>query len=360
MAQKTVSIIGAGNSGLALAANLERNGYHVCLYSHPNHSQNLDLIQRQGTLTSKGIIEGTHKIELLTKDLSQATDFSQNIMLALPSYAQNDMFTAMAPLINNNHRIINLNGNLSTFLLASQLQGKTPALYETNSAPHASRAQPDGSVMISGLKQFIPIAKLNGTITDSEKLELQHMCNCDLECHPGIIAVALQAYNGVLHPAPSILNAGWTEAKDRDYLFYTEGLSPSVGKIVEAIDSERLEIAKRHGYTNLRTTLEALKGIYGGQTQHISEFAKNADVYKSIIAPQTMDNRYICEDIPFILVPWYQLGQEVGYEASNMRSLINLASTMHDTDYLSEGRTLEKIGFKNQPANTHAISALKK
>lgn len=344
--QKWVTIIGAGHSGCALTADLKSRGYSVCLYAHPQHSGRLQEIAARGELNSKGVINGRFCPDLATTDISVALSASQNIILALPSYAQEAMFALMAPHIVNAHRIINLNGNFSSFILDRCLDGRKPIIFETNSAPHASRASKNGDVEIVGVKKFIPIASLYKNLSDEVKCEIEGLLPCQVEWHKDIIAVSLQAYNGVLHPAPMVLNTGRVEETSQSFRFYAQGISHSVGKIVEQIDRERLEIAARYGHTELRTTLAALCGIYNEKGLHtIAEFAQQASVYQEIFAPEDMRSRYISEDVPYVLVPWYLLGQRAGYEARTMRSIIDLASAMHGTDYLETGRTLDKMNL---------------
>lgn len=342
---RSVSIIGAGNSGLALAADLKKRGFSVCLYAHPDHAKKLDGIAERGALAYRGITDGACRPDLLTKKLEEALAFADNIVLALPSFAQEEMFALMAGHVGNHHRIINLNGNFSSCILSRCLNGKTPVIVETNSAPHASRAGHDGSVEICGVKKFIPIAALTSELPRDAKEAIEAIMPCALEWHADIIAVSLQAYNGVLHPAPLLLNAGWVESREADFGFYRQGVSASVAKVIEKIDEERREIARRYGHHDLRSTFQALKEIYGGDSGSLGEFLQTAEVYQSLRAPRSMADRYVTEDVPFLLVPWYVLGLAAGYEAKTIKCIIEMASVMHGKNYMEEGRTLEKMNL---------------
>ncbi|MCB9991640.1 MAG: NAD/NADP octopine/nopaline dehydrogenase family protein [Rhodospirillales bacterium] len=342
--QKTVTIIGAGNTGCALAADLKRRGYQVCLYAHPDHADKLDTIAEKGALSYDGVEKGHCHLDVLTKDIGEALRFSENTILALPSYAHEQMFALMTPHVQG-HTIVNLNGNFSSFVLEDMLKGRNALILETNSAPHASKADLNGHVDVWGVKNFIPIAALPPNVSEEKKAEIEDLMPCKLEWHDDIIAVSLQSYNGVLHPAALLLNTGWAEAEGIDFRFYREGMSNSVCKIIDKIDEERLEIARRYGHGHLRTTLQALKEIYGGECTTLATFLRETAVYQDIKAPSGIDNRYIKEDIPFILVPWYALGQAVGFEAKTMKSVIDLASVMHGVDYMEVGRTLKKMNL---------------
>lgn len=343
-AKSPVSIIGAGNTGCALAADLKDRGFAVCLYAHPDHSKRLMNITQRPAMAYSGVIEGSCKPDLMTTDIGEALRFSETVMLALPSYAQEDMFKLLSPYVTNQHCIINLNGNLSSFILNHLMGDKQPLIVETNCAPHASRATEDGDVIIAGVKKFIPIAPLHSGISEEEKRDIESLFPCHLEWHDDILAVSLQAYNGVLHPAPMVMNAARIEDTTSKFHFYAQGISESVGRIVEQIDKERLTIASLYGYRHLRTTLEALNAIYKETgLRSVFEFACNASVYRTIEAPKDMKSRYLSEDVPYILVPWYSLGQRAGFEAKTIRSIIDLSSVMHGTDYLQTGRTIEKM-----------------
>ena len=48
----------------------------------------------------------------------------------------------------------------------------------------------------------------------------------------------------MFHPPGMLLNVGWIEYTKGAFKFYLEGITPSVARVVEAMDKERLEIMK--------------------------------------------------------------------------------------------------------------------
>lgn len=347
--QKKVTIIGAGNTGCALAADLTQRGFAVCLYAHPEHAGRLEGIAARGKMSYDGIIQGECMPELLTTHEGAALGYASEVILALPSYAQEDMFARLAPHIQNHHNIINLNGNFSSYILAGMVGDRQPTIVETNCAPHASRACCNGDVDILGVKTFLPIAPVRAHISNASKSAITAVLPSRLEWQPDVVAVSLQAYNGVLHPAPMVLNAGRIEPGLAAFRFYAQGISPAVGSMIEQIDRERLTIARLYGHHHLRTTLDALNGIYNEEGMaSLSQFARCAKVYQEIDAPTDINSRYISEDVPFVLVPWYLLGKRMGFEATAMKSIIDISSIMHQKDYMQTGRTLEKMRLPAQ------------
>lgn len=99
-----VTIIGTGNGGCALAADLINRGFQVCLYAHPDHAKKLNSIQKRGTLISEGVIKGEFKPALLTKDMKEAVFFADYVLVAAPSFAQKELFNLMAPHLTETGR----------------------------------------------------------------------------------------------------------------------------------------------------------------------------------------------------------------------------------------------------------------
>ena len=64
-----------------------------------------------------------------------------------------------------------------------------------------------------------------------------------------VFQTTLQNGNPVIHPAVTLLNAGLLERTGGDFLFYEEGVTESVGRLIEAVDNERLAIAAALGVT---------------------------------------------------------------------------------------------------------------
>ena len=70
-----------------------------------------------------------------------------------------------------------------------------------------------------------------------------------LEVYPGLTAAGsvfqttLQNGNPVIHPAVTLLNAALIERTGGEFDFYEEGVTESVGRLIESVDSERLALA---------------------------------------------------------------------------------------------------------------------
>jgi len=101
---KTVSVIGAGSYGTALAFCLSRNGIDTLLWGRDLEQVAHMSEQRQNTKYLPG---STFPEKLtVTADIVAAVAHSDDILLVVPSYAFADSLRKIRPLLTDNHRVI--------------------------------------------------------------------------------------------------------------------------------------------------------------------------------------------------------------------------------------------------------------
>jgi opine dehydrogenase len=148
----------------------------------------------------------------------------------------------------------------------------------------------------------------------------------------------------IFHPALTILNAGHIESTRGNFQFYIDGVTPSVARVLEALDRERVAVAAAIGI-RAQTAVEWLKKAYDSHGDDLYETIQNQTGYYGIGAPKTLNHRYIFEDVPMSLVPITALGQQYGVPVRGMESIIRMACIIHQRDYWRHGRSLEKLGL---------------
>jgi len=338
-----VSIVGTGHCGCAMAAELAQRGGMSLLYASPKHSRHLDAIREKGVLRAEMKVSGTSKPELTT-DLIQAVKFSNYLVVTVPSYGHDDILDRLQKFDLHDHTIIFINGNFIAVKARKLLNAR--AVLETNASPFASRME-DGIVAVSGIKSAVPIAALP-KIYDPEVLaSIASIFPGELQWCENILEIGMQSNNGVIHPPATLLNTGWIETTHGDFYFYRDGMSPSVSNIIEMLDKERLMIAAAFGFT-VKTVLEEMVDFYGVTFENFTEFASQSKPHNVLrVAPNSMTSRFVIEDIPFILVPWYELGLKAGIEAKTIKLMIDLASIINGVDYQSDGRSLKNLGLED-------------
>jgi opine dehydrogenase len=160
-----------------------------------------------------------------------------------------------------------------------------------------------------------------------------------------VLQTTLQNGNPVIHPAVTLLNAGLLERTGGRFLFDEEGVTESVGRLIEAIDRERLAIAAKLG---LRILSEPALGVRQGymREENYSTGYSTAPGFQGIAAQARLDHRYLTEDVGYSLVFLSDLAARLGIPTPVMDAVIAIASVVLRRDFAGEGkRTMRTLGL---------------
>jgi opine dehydrogenase len=280
--------------------------------------------------------------------MGEALERAQIIMVVVPSTAHADIAETMAPHLKDGQVVV-LNpgrtGGSLEFLRVLDRYGcrADVTVAEASTLIYASRSEGPARARIFAIKESVPLAALPATRTAAVLKRLA-------TAYPGfidgtsVLHTGLNNMGAVFHPALTLLNAGRVESTRGQYQFYIDGATPSVAKVLEALDRERVTVAASLGI-RAQTGLEWLRMAYDARGADLHEAIHNQPGYHGITGPATLRHRYITEDVPMSLVPIAALGQQCGVRVRAMESLVRLACIIHSTDYWHRGRTLEKLGI---------------
>ena len=76
------------------------------------------------------------------------------------------------------------------------------------------------------------------------------------------------------------------------------------------------------------------------------------EVFKDSPAPGALDARYVTEDVPYGLVPIAELGRRAGVPTPVAHALTMFASAALGRDFITEGRTLARMGLEGRTLTT--------
>jgi opine dehydrogenase len=161
-----------------------------------------------------------------------------------------------------------------------------------------------------------------------------------------VFQTTLQNGNPVIHPAVTLLNAGLLERTGGDFLFYEEGVTESVGRLIEAVDRERLAIAAALGVTILSEPEIGIRQGYMTEHNYSTAYSR-APGFLGIRAQSELDHRYLTEDVGYSLILFTDLAARVGVPTPVMDAVIQVTSVVLARDFRAEGRrTLRSLGLE--------------
>ncbi|MCM3704718.1 MULTISPECIES: NAD/NADP-dependent octopine/nopaline dehydrogenase family protein [Cytobacillus] len=328
----TFAVIGAGNTGQAIAGYLSLHGKEVKLYSRD--SRKAERISRNG-LTLKGVYSGKASIKA-SADLKEVTEDAEFIIITTTAAGHKPIFHQLKPLVKINQMIAIFPGYWGAIeckeILGKTFEDKQITIAETSAMPFVSKADNNGRVHISKVKQNVLI----GSIPNSANTPLSSKL---LDTFPqltptkNVFETSINNTNVVIHTPIALFNASRIDASE-EFQFYPQGVSPRTVAYIEKLDEERLTLA-RLLEAETQDILTLLNKFYG--TDYSSLYRALPGLFPHGSGPSTLEHRYFTEDIPYGLVPISELGKLAGMKTLYTDAIIETASLLTDKDFRKEG-----------------------
>ena len=342
------TIVGGGHGGQTFAGHMALLGKRVRLYT--KSQKKVDAININREIILKHSIEGVGKIEFATNDIAKAIKGATHIVMILPSNWHDQTTKAMTPYLEDDQFILILPeascGAISFRKVLKDMGCKKKVVVGAGcTLPYATRSEEPGVCYVCGLKKEVKIAALPAS--DNPLLEAAFCPSfpCFKICK-NVIETSLDNINAMMHPGPTLLNISRFEAiPEQRYEYYREGITPSIGSLLESMDLERIAVAKAYGIEQ-----RSLKRTYiemyhcGDESMPLWKLIQNNDGYIGIMNAKSLNERYVLEDIPYSLVAISALGQIARVPTPCIDAVCTLSYGILKNN-LEAGRTAKNLGI---------------
>jgi len=162
-------------------------------------------------------------------------------------------------------------------------------LAETPTLFYACRKSDPSTVRIFGYKKHFKIAAFPAKHTARVLRALKNPFP-DFEAERNVLVLGMSNCNITDHPPPILLNAGWVERTKGGFLFYEQGVTNSIAKVIDALDRERLAIGRAMGMppTPMRDLLLLWYGHLGAKGGTTLEVLNGNPAYQGSEAPRSL------------------------------------------------------------------------
>lgn len=354
---KSIAILGAGHGGCAAAADLGRRGFSVRL--HARAEQRLAPLRKWGGIRVSGIHEGLVPIDLMTTDVGEAVRGADLIMLVVPTVAHQYYAQSLARVLAPNQPVFldpgHTGGGLN-FVYELGQAGYTGEVEtcETVTLTYICRLLAEDHVNIYRYTSNLAFAAFPGR-AQKKLFTLVKSIFPNIREASSVIETALTNINAVFHPTGMLMNAGWIEHTNGNFLFYIEGITESVGRVTEAVDRERLAVAKAlnvpavsflEAFCRAGLTTEGAR-----DSGSISRACRESEANKAIKSPSSLRHRYIMEDVGYGIVAFSAFASLAGVKTPMIDALITLASAAVGIDLRETGLNLKTMGLEGLRAS---------
>lgn len=331
-----VGIAGAGAIAMGYAAFLQRNGHAPALWS-PGGTRTAAL--RDGaSLTVTGAIEGSFRPYVSPS----AADLAQNevIVLALPANGHRQVLDSLVPHLAPHHTVI-ISSHLSfaAEYLAKRLAERSVQIriVAWSTTALTAKAPSATEVKIGAIRAKVDMATIPQTQADRAYATCVALFGDRFVQKEDMLTIALSNTNPEVHLGLIIGNL--TRVELGEVWKQRSNMTPTVARLIEALDRERLAIAAAFG-KKVRSITDHYEMSFGAAGSGLAEKAAYlAGQGKDPLGPKTLETRYISEDVPFGLLPTITLAEAAGVAVPIHRSGIEILSACCGCD-LTQGNDL--------------------
>ncbi len=359
MEKDLVAVLGGGNGGHAVAANLALNGYKVNFFELPQFAESFEKVLRTKEIRIEGVsIDGTAKLNLATIDIQQAIRDAEIIFVITPAFGHKAMAEACAPFVQDGQIIVLMPGSGGSLEFAKIFKQKKVkreiAIAESCTLPYGARLKGPGHVSVFIHALILPTGVFPSKKTNEVIPKLQQYYPT-ITPAKDVLEAAINNPNPIVHPVATLLSATRIEHSKGEFYLYAEGMTPSVARAFESLNEERLALCKAMGYKLHHWNNLEFKNYNLGETEEEcryrilntsmdAAFGKDG-IYAGIKmkGPEHMKDRYVTEDVPYGMVLVSTLGELLGVPTPTHNAVIQLCSVVNQTDYWKTGRGIKEL-----------------
>ena len=339
-----IAVLGGGHGCYAAAADLTEQGHEVRLWRRDAAA--IAELARSPSITLKDLAGSREvPIALATPDIGAAIRGAELILAPLPAYAQKDIARAIAPHLRDGQVVFLPPGTFGSYVMARAARAAgchaEVTFAETGTLPYLARKHGASEVAITMRAKRLPTGAFPAR-------RGAHAFGVIRRAYPAIepiedaLSGALMNAGPVIHPPLILMNAGPLEHFET-WDIHNEGTQPSVRRVTDALDNERIAVREALGYWPyhfpLRDHYDSDRWMYGNAHDRLIESGD----WREHIDLKT--HRYMREYLQYGLALLVSVADWAGVPAPVATGLLALGAAVVGEDFRHGPRTLESLGL---------------
>lgn len=343
-----VSVIGIGNVGTAIAADLSIKGHEVSLLKTSEYRSEIydKLLHHENRAYLK--VGGTYVptvINKVSRDLSLVRE-ADVVFLTIQSTYHEAVLSKILQYSHSDQVFVIICSYMSSFFFPKMCM-ELPMIAETTGPYLEGRVElddsHDGVVFRVGCRlEKSPLSIFNAHRKEECMAKIKSLYS-GFSADYSIVESALLNPNMILHTVGSVMSIPRIEFSDGNFCMYREAYSRKNGatiKLMLHLDEEKKSVLR------LLKQNEVDIFVSGGFRKRMESFFAYSESPDRAISPTSIHSRYITEDVSQGLVLLESIGKFIGVQTPIATSLIDIASTALDENFRANGRTVKKLGIE--------------
>jgi len=344
-----IAVLGGGNGAFAAAGDFALAGHETRLWRRDRAAvaAHREAGGTVGITDFRGRREA--KLALVTDDIGVAVKGADLILCPAPAFAQAEIAAALAPHLADGQILFMPPGTFGAVLMAKIVRehGNRAdlAFAESGTLPWLCRKQGPFEVRVSARGKRLPTGVF----------PLRHAARALAAigaAFPGVIEPCGDALSGalmnagpIIHPPLIVMNAAPLEHFDR-WDIHQEGTQPSVRRVTDALDAERIALREALGYGPPHFPLadhyakSGAEWMYGrGSHERLTE---SGDWREHIVLTE---HRYMIEDVAIGLSFLSSVARLAGIDTPLIDGFLAIGSAICGAHFQKTGRSLANLGL---------------
>lgn len=345
-----VAVIGAGNVGIAIAADMSIGEHEVTLIkTSSTKSVAFDrLIANDRRVYLKENDKYTRTIiSRATNDVSAVLE-AEVIFITIQSTYHEMLIQRLAPYINDNQVIVCICSYMSSFFFAKYCTA-IPAIAETTGPYLEGRIELDdkeGEVVfrvgcrLSRSPMSLQVG--GGALSYLDTINKLSCLYNGFYAEYNTLEAALLNPNLVLHTVGAIMSIPRIEFSHGNFCMYREAYArgnDATLSIMLRLDKEKQLVLKLLGCKPV--DIFKAGGFFGDPMESFYTYSESKD---RAISPTSVKSRYITEDVSQGLVLLESIAKRIGMNVPITTALIDIAGVALKVDFRKIGRTVQRLG----------------
>ena len=342
-----IAVIGGGHGCYAAAVDLTEKGHNVRLWRRDAAAF--------GPVLETGIVnvtdaKGTRAVKIAcpTADLAEAMAGADLVVLPLPCTTHLSLAPQLASLWEDGQVAFLPPGTFGGMIYAKATldagNKANVAFAETGTLPYLARKQGVDEVRISVYATRLPTGVFPAR-ESGRALKVIAKAFPSVEPLKDLLDGALMNAGPIIHPPLIMMNAGPLEHFDA-WDIHNEGTQPSIRRVTDALDNERIAIREALGYGAPHFPLadhyddSRDEWMYGNSSH--DKLTDSGDWREHI---DLNTHRYMREDTAIGLSFLTSVARLAGVDAPVAAGFLAIASGIVEEDLYTAGRTLPSLGL---------------
>ncbi len=338
-----VAVLGAGGIGCGAAALLCERGHDAALWSPSGRGT--EPFAGGVALQAEGKLTAAYP-PVIAPDCAAALRDADAVMLAVPGYGHRAVLDALAAQLRPGQPvIISSHMSFSALYLARLLaaRGVQAPIAAWGTTVTTGRRLAGPAVRVSNIRDKVDIAVLPASGIDPMVALCSALFGDRFVPRDDLIAVSLSNVNPQNHLGMALCN--FTRIENGEKWANWSGLAPAVGRLIEALDEERLAVAAAFG-ASVRSVRDHFQLSFGVPRGPVGDAGAILAARDATPGPASLDTRYITEDVPYGLVPSTVLARIAGVPMPLHEAGIGVFSALYGRDFRAENNLLPPLALE--------------